>query len=208
MRIAVVGASRGLGFVLVAELLRAGHQAVAISRCDTGHLPQPGLRRYFFDVRDAGRLAASLDGVDAVVWTVGIARTRHPVTLFTDGTAALIAAMATARVRRLIAVTGWSAGGAAPVPGPLATRLARAWFRREELADKLRQEALIAAAPLDWTIVRVTRLGEGRPRGGLRLLAGEGRPAARAVARRDLASLLCALAEEPVHCGATLTVGY
>ena len=111
----VIGASRGIGRETVRAALRAGHEVRALSRSrqrpDAEH---PNVVQLTGDARDNAVLAEALDGVDAVVQTIGVApslqRMLSPVRLFSDATRALIAAMKEKGVERLVTVTGFGAG--------------------------------------------------------------------------------------------------
>jgi putative NADH-flavin reductase len=58
------------------------------------------------DVLDIGSLAAALTGVDAVVSALGTRLELRPVTVLSQGTGNLIAAMTQAGIARLICITG------------------------------------------------------------------------------------------------------
>lgn len=116
------------------------------------------------DARSATDLANALQGVRAVIYALGIterlAMLWEEETLFSDTTRVLLDAMAAAEVSRLVAVTGFGAG---------RSKSAMSWIERtghrailgRPYADKDRQEALIADASLDWTIVRPVILTKG-----------------------------------------------
>ena len=102
---------------------------------------------------------AAVAGCDAVVSALGVRYTPKPVTVYSAGTANIIAAANNHGVRRLIV-----AGTAALDPGYRAsdsvffTRVMEPLFMRlpgrTVYADNRRMEALIEASGLDWTVVR------------------------------------------------------
>jgi putative NADH-flavin reductase len=81
-------------------------------------------------------------------------------TLFSEATAALIAAMKRRHVKRLIAITGVGAGDSRGHGGFVYDRVIFPLFTRNRYQDKDRQEALIAASGLEWVIVRPAPFSE------------------------------------------------
>lgn len=113
----------------------------------------PGIEVVAADPTDAAALRALVAGQDAVVMSLGSAPGRR-TTLFSDVTAKLIAAMAAAHVRRLVAITGVGAGETRGHGGFLYDRIIYPLFTRPFYQDKDRQERLIRDSALDWVIVR------------------------------------------------------
>jgi len=109
------------------------------------------------DALDASAVAAVVSGADAVLSALGPRGAKSPDLL---GGAArnITAAMASARVRRLICV---SAAGAFIKGDPDTGALVKAILPRilaKPFADTQQMEAVIRASDLDWTLVRATRL--------------------------------------------------
>ena len=161
-RVAVLGASGGVGRRIVDLLLDRGVEVTAQSRSAeklAGIADRAAV--HVFDPRDAAALSDFVTGADAVIFALGVDR-GGKTTLFSDTTAALIPAMEAAGVRRLIAITGVGAGETRGHGGFLYDRIIYPLFTRHRYRDKERQEALIAASGLDWTIVRPAPFA-GRP---------------------------------------------
>jgi len=93
-----------------------------------------------------------VEGQNAVIFALGIDHTGR-TTLFSAATR-MISAMESRRVRRLVAITGVGAGETRGHGGWLYDWIIQPLFTRHRYADKERQEALIAASKLGWTIVR------------------------------------------------------
>ncbi|MEO1688770.1 MAG: NAD(P)H-binding protein, partial [Pseudomonadota bacterium] len=116
LRLAILGASRGIGALTVACALSRGHSVTALAR-DPSELPGPEgrLTRVAGDAREAAALDRALTGADAVLYALGTpGSARGPfggaVTLHSQATAVLIERMQAAGLGRLIAVTGYGAG--------------------------------------------------------------------------------------------------
>jgi len=69
--------------------------------------------------------------------------------------------MKAARVSRLIWISSHGVGDSRGRSGFLFERIFVPLRLRAELADKARQEALVTASDLDWTIIRPARLTNG-----------------------------------------------
>jgi len=164
VRLFVIGASGRLGRHIVAEAVRRGHLVSGQSRL-AGRL-SPDVQPMVGHADDAQFLAATLPGHDAVVSALGIDHA-GPTTLFSDATRALLAAMSTAAVHRLVAITGAGNGESCGPGGWRSSRLLRSFYARPRHPDKDAQEDLIAASDLDWTIIRPAPIAAGPLKGGL-----------------------------------------
>lgn len=119
------------------------------------------------DARDEAALIRALGGCEAVISALGTRKIRlvRKVTLHSDGTRALVAAMKQRGVRRLVCITGMGAGDSAGHGGFAYDRLIKPVLLRTIYQDKDRQEAIIRASGLDWVIVRPSVLTD-RPATG------------------------------------------
>ena len=197
----VIGASGGIGRAAVAAGLAAGHRVRGLSRraaglgiVDPAFEPAPG------DATDRDSVTAALDGIDAVIFALGVAkslqRTLRPVTTFSAATAATIAAMEMAGVRRLVAVTGFGAGESRRAMS-LVERLPHRLLLGHAYDDKDRQEALIRASGLDWLILRPTILTNRPARGKAKLLRDPAEWRNGLISRADVAEVLVREAAQP-----------
>jgi len=132
MRIAIAGATGRIGTLTIAELERAGHQTVPVSRA-------AGVDAY-----TGTGLDAALEGTDAVIDTTN---THAPdeaaiVDFFTTTTRNLLAAGERAGVRHhvLLSIVGIDHSQRVP-----------------HYAGKREQERLVSRGPVPWSIVRVTQ---------------------------------------------------
>jgi uncharacterized protein YbjT (DUF2867 family) len=153
-RIAVLGASGTVGRRIVERLLERGSDVVSQTRSaeKLAHLAGRAAV-HTFDPRDADRLSQFITGADAVIFALGI-DTMGATTMFSETTAALIKAMQKHNVSRLIAITGVGAGETQGHGGLLYDWIIFPLFTRNRYRDKNKQEELIVASDLDWTIVR------------------------------------------------------
>jgi putative NADH-flavin reductase len=166
-RIAVLGASGTVGRRIVDRLLDRGFDVLCQTRT-AGKLSDIANRAevHVFEPRDAGRLSGFVASADAVIFALGT-DSLGATTLFSQTTAALIAAMKQHGVGRIIAITGVGAGDTRGHGGFIYDWFIFPLFTRRRYADKDRQEHLIAASDLEWTIVRPAPFSDGPVRGEL-----------------------------------------
>jgi uncharacterized protein YbjT (DUF2867 family) len=197
----IIGASGGIGRQAVRIGLRDGHRVRGFSRgAGAMAVADPGFEPFAGDATDPAALARALQGIDAVILSVGVApglrRTFRPVHVFSESTRAVVAGMEAAGVRRLVAVTGFGAGdsrAALSLPERVAHRLALGHV----YDDKTRQEALIRDSALDWLIVRPTILTNGRGTGRYRVLRSRAEWRNGLISRADVALFLVREAVAP-----------
>jgi putative NADH-flavin reductase len=167
LKIAVLGATGSVGRLIVEQLLDRGHDVVCQSRSLEKLRELAGRAKILaFDPRDGGELNVFVRSADVVIFALGSDRSGS-ATLFSDSTAALVTAMKTEGIKRLIAITGVGAGDTRGHGGFLYDRIIFPWFTHKMYEDKDRQEALIAASELDWIIVRPASYVKGHVTGPL-----------------------------------------
>jgi nucleoside-diphosphate-sugar epimerase len=108
MRIAVFGASSGIGRELAFQARTAGHHVVAVAR-SIGSEAAASLTPVKGSILDFGVAERAVAGADAVAWCVGV-KTLGPaflrtVTVFSEGTRRVIEAMKGSGVSRLTVIT-------------------------------------------------------------------------------------------------------
>ena len=196
MNVIVFGANGGIGRHVVAQALAAGHTVTAVARRpETVTLQHAHLTARRGDVLTPASLPALLAGHTAVVSAIGT-ESRAPTTLYSDGVANLLGAMAATGVRRLLCI---SASGVQPGPWVqrvVAKPLLWAMFR-EMYSDLVRMEACVRASAADWTIIRPPRLTD-RPRTGRYTASHNAHlPAAWLLSRADLADYIVTHLADP-----------
>lgn len=162
--ILIMGATSGIGRCALTEAVGRGLPVRAFGRRADKLEPHALVEPCVGDARNAEDVARALTGVRAVVYALGInerlAMLWEEETLFSETTHLLLDEMGKARVSRLVVVTGFGAGRSSE---------AMSWIERtghravlgKPYADKGRQEAMICASDVDWTIVRPVILTKG-----------------------------------------------
>jgi uncharacterized protein YbjT (DUF2867 family) len=168
MNLLIVGATGGTGQQLVTQALERGHQVTALVRRPRRAEPRHGLTPAVGDVLDPASLARAMPGQEAVLSALGHNRWLGPTHILSEGTRNLIAAMGRHGVRRLICETALGISDSWWQMGLYYTLFVRPVILPFYFRDKVRQEAMVRASDLDWTIVRPGVLTNGPKRGRYR----------------------------------------
>lgn len=209
MNLVVFGANGKTGRLVTALALAAGHQVTAVTRRPREFpIAGRGLTVAGADARDAAAVAPIVEDADAVVSVLGVSFTREPVETYSVGTRAVVDAMSSAGVRRLVAVSSTAVYPTRRTKAPLSLRLIEPILTRtigKTVYDDIRRmETIIRASQLDWTIVRPSGLFDlDEP---TNYLSGDVDPVGAFTARIDLADYLVALAADWSTAGETVIV--
>jgi putative NADH-flavin reductase len=190
MKIALFGATGGTGRALLAQALERGDEVRALVR-DPGKLDvsDPGLTVIAGDVLDPTAVADCLAGTDAVACILGTKPGQEPIE--SRGTNVILEQMQASGPRRLVVVSSMGVGDSIDQVA-LAFRLIMQMTLKRIMEDKERQEQLVMASDLDWTIVRPGGLTDG-PRTGSYQAGTEKAIRAGRVSRADVADFVLGL---------------
>jgi hypothetical protein len=164
MKVAVFGATGGLGRQVVRQAVGRGWQVVAHVR-DPAKLPQQreAVSVVQGHLSDLDSVQRALEGVDAAITCFGHVKGEEPAT-YERAMSAIVESLGN---RRLVAISG--AGLELPGDeGGLARRLiitALKLFAPGALEGKQREFAVLEASSTPYTAVRVARMVEGSPEG-------------------------------------------
>lgn len=194
-KVLVIGASQGIGLKTVAALLAAGHEVRALARhAHDIHIEDPGLEKRDGDALDAETIRNALEGVDAVIQSLGVSFGPEAVlkgtTLFSKATRLLVDAMRTAGVKRLLVVTGLGAGDSRGHGGFLYDSVVFPLVLKRVYDDKDIAEQIVRQSGLDWTIARPGILTDAPASGGYRVLVEPKSWRGGSIARADVADFL------------------
>jgi putative NADH-flavin reductase len=192
MHILVEGASKGLGLEVTRQALEAGYKVRAMARSASKMtLSNARLERVRGDALESRDVEAALVGIDVVIQTLGIgfADLFKTVSVFSEATRVLVAAMKSQKIKRLICVTGFGAGDSGASISSLQRIPFQAIFGRA-YEDKTRQEDLIKASGLNWTIVRPGVLTGGQQSGRYKVLDNPSQWRNGIISRSDVADFI------------------
>lgn len=203
MRIAVIGASAGVGLEVVKLALQRGHVVTTLSR-NVASLPDhPSLRKMQGSSTVAVDLRQAVDGAEVVLVTLGTGSNTRATTLYTDSARVLLQVLGETGGRPpLIVLTGFGAGdswGYNSLPMKILFNL----FLKAIYADKSAMERMIAAGyGGPWEFVRPGRLTNGPATGRYRVLIGlDSSMRVGAISRADVAEFMVSEAETRGYLG-------
>ncbi|MBM4289545.1 MAG: SDR family oxidoreductase [Deltaproteobacteria bacterium] len=191
MNILIIGATRGIGRQVLEQALDQGQTVTVLARKPPSLDPQrQGMTVLRGDILDAAAVSRATSGQDGVIISIGIPPTWRPVTVFSQGTRNVLAAMQEHGVARLLAVTGIGAGETKGHGGILYDRIFKPLLLKTIYEDKDRQEALIRQSEADGTIIRPGFLTNGPLTGVYRVLTDLSGVTAGKISRADVAHFI------------------
>lgn len=217
MKVALIGGTGFVGSALLDELLRRGHEVVALARDPAKYTPRPGLSVVRADVQDAQQVRQAVAGCDAVLSGFNAGWGNPDIYKdFMQGSRAIQAGIKAAGVKRYIVVGGAGSLYAAPgvqivdTPGFPAAILDGARAARDLLKELQEQEQ-----QLDWTLLsppigfvpggRGERTGKYRVGKDQPLMDGD-QPGT--ISAADLAVAVVDELERPAHVRQRFTIAY
>jgi putative NADH-flavin reductase len=219
MKLTVCAATGRIGGHVLDQALAAGHDVTALVR-DPSALATP-VPAVVADLTVGApeSLEPAIAGSDAVVSGLG-PRTSAEAGVASRGTRAIVEAMHTTGVRRLVVVSAAPIGTvpspARPRPprhdpgdGPMMRYLAGPLLKRalrRPYADLAVMEDVVRTSGLDWTIVRPPRLTDRPLTGAYRTALGRNVRGGSQVARADVAHLMLDVLDRPETIGHTIGV--
>lgn len=159
MKIVVFGATGTVGRHIVDRALLQGHEVTAFARnAASVTLRHPRLTVIEGDVMLAGDVLSAIVGQEAVIVALGAGRNG---TVRSVGTQHVVDAMKRQGVSRLIVQSTLGAGDSWPALNFFWKRIMFGLLLRPAFADHQRQEEIVAASDLDWTLVRPSAFTDG-----------------------------------------------
>ena len=209
MKILIIGASRGIGKVLMEEALKDGHKVRVLAR-HPNRLESTDSRLDLVqgDVRDLQSVKEAAQDMEIVCSCIGVPITFKAVDLFSVAAANLVKVVGQQPTLKLIAVTGIGAGDSKGHGGFLYDRIFKPLFLKSIYEDKDREEEIIATGDIDWLIVRPAGLTNGPRTGNYRIINDLEGTTAKRISRRDVADFILCQAAQPSHFGKTPLITY
>ncbi|TEO19047.1 SDR family oxidoreductase [Pseudomonas aeruginosa] len=202
MRIAVIGATRGIGLALVQAALNDGHEVTALVRSpSTMPVSHPHLKVVAGDALDPAAVAGVVEGQDVVCDCLGTTNVTQKITMFSRSAENLSKALKPEQL--LIAVTGIGSGDSKGYGGFLYDRILMPIVLRRMYADKDRQERIIRDKIARWIIVRPGFLNNGPLTKRYRALTDLQGIHGGKISRADVADFLLSQAKSPTFIGKT-----
>ncbi|WP_428925907.1 SDR family oxidoreductase [Marinibacterium sp. SX1] len=202
MKIAVIGATRGIGLELVRAALSDGHDVTALVRDPASMTEEhPRLCLVKGSAEDAAAVAEAVRGQEVACDTLGTRNVTGEVRLFSNAAEKIAAALQPDQL--LITVTGIGTGDSRGHGGFLYDKIFMPLILRRMYADKDRQEAVIRNKVARWIIVRPGFLTNGPCTGKIRAVTDLHGVKANRISRADVARFILAQAKAPEFIGKT-----
>lgn len=201
MKIAIIGASAGIGLATTRLALERGHEVATLSR-RVVPLPDHGkLRRVQGSATNPNDVRVAVEGAEAILVTLGV-KSPFATTLFSDSSRTLLRVLQEKSASpTLIILTGFGTGDSWGY-NSLPMKLMFTLLLKKVYADKSEQERVVADGYPRWEIVRPGRLTNGAMTGRYRVLDQlvDGMKVG-AISRADVAHFMVAQAEHPTYLG-------
>lgn len=197
MRVAVIGASRGVGRHIVEQALARGHEVTAAVRNPADvKLRHERLWTVACDALDKTAVAATLQEQDVVFCSLGT-DSRGPTTLYSSAAQNVLAGMRQHGVRRLVYLSNFGVAdeSATDFMSLMMLVLARQVIRHT-LADHRRALEAFIHSDLEWVAVRPMALTDGPLTGRYRVDAWGLPHKGRSIARADVADFMLNQAQD------------
>lgn len=214
MKIIVFGSTGGTGRATSAALVAAGHQVTAFAR-DPSKLPAiRAVTPVRGNVMNPADVSGAMPDHDVVIVSLGNSqnpfakmlgtRRTTPPDVCEIGTRNIIVAMKESDIARLLVVTAFGIGDTRDQL-PFAFKLFYRTVLREHMADKEKQEALVKASGLNWTLVQPVGLTDG-PATHNWLADKNGVIRCKQMSRADVAAFLVSLVVDKHYSSATVSL--
>jgi putative NADH-flavin reductase len=221
VKLALVGATGGVGRQVLSQAVAAGHLVTAVVRNPSKLSADVDVIRQDLATPDIEVLAAALRDVDAVISVVGPSRAAH-AGIVARATATITHAMAGTDVRRLVVISAAPVGVVPSTHRPHPPRydpgddllmryLLSPLIRRifgGVYTDLAATEDLLRAGSLDWTAIRPPRLTDGPLTGAYRTAIDRNLPHGLTISRPDVAHLILTVLQQPETVRHSVGVAY
>ncbi|MEM6833137.1 MAG: NAD(P)-binding oxidoreductase [Pseudomonadota bacterium] len=205
MNIALFGATGGTGRAIIEQALAAGHSIHALVRDPLKLENADGVTVTQGDARDAAAVRTVLAGADVAISTLGNFN-RKPNTDVSDATKTLVAAMVEVGPKRLVVVSTIGVGDSLKqLKSFVFKHIIIGMVAKNIWKDRERQEAVITASGLDWTIARPGGLKDGPKTGAYHVIGGgDPQPKKIMINRADVADYCLKAAGDDAAIGKTV----
>jgi biliverdin reductase / flavin reductase len=206
MKLLIFGATGGTGHQLLLQSLDRGHQVTVVARHPEAiQINHPKLQVLPGDILKPESYTATLQQQEAVVSVVGKSSLK-PMTFYRQSARYLVDEMEKVGVQRLVCLT--SVGVLHKPVGPWFYRLLIKPLLRHIYNDMRHMEQIVQTSPLAWTIIRPSRLTNGKRLGRYRVGTSGELAAANAISRADLANAILNQLDTTEHWQQAIAIAY
>jgi uncharacterized protein YbjT (DUF2867 family) len=197
MNIAILGGTGSTGSHFVRQALERGYSVTLLARSpEKVTVQHPKLAVVKGDALDRSAVAATVRGQDAVFIALGTGEKPVKSSIRTDGTRLVVDALEASGEKPQVVVLSSLGVGESMKQMALYLRPVVGYLYRHVFADHTRQEAVIRASALPWSILRPTSLNDDAGAGDLTVTpAPQAVRALGSVARVDVAAFALRMIE-------------
>lgn len=199
MKICVFGADGRTGVHVVDEALRRGHSVVAFVYREGAIAPRANMEVRVGDVLQYSNVSDAIRGVDAVVSVLGHVPRSDP-RMQTKGMQNIVHAMKESGINRILSLTGTGVRALGDTPS-IVDRVMNYLVKlvdRERIEDGIAHAEILQSSGLDYTILRVLKLGNNTHAVGEYKLNTTG-PAELLTSRKKVAHIMIDLLEKELY---------
>ena len=209
LNVLVIGGTSGVGLETVKLALQRGHKVTAMSRNpDRVTLSDNLLTARRGDILDPLSISVAVEGHDAVVISVGIPPTRDEVTLFSEGSRNVLAAMKGKETGRILLVSGIGAGNSRGHGGFFYDNILQPFLLKSIYQDKDRAEKIVSESEVLWTIVRPGFLNDDQATMNYRVVEDITGVTSGSISRGDVAHFIVASLENERYLNKTVLLSH
>lgn len=166
MNLLIIGATGGTGKELVKQALEKDYKVTAFVRNPAKlKIENKNLKITTGDILDKESLEKAVQGQDVILCALGHKKWFRPTSILSEGTRNIITAMRKNNVRRFICETSLGVGDSFGRMGLYYTLFTIPIILQFYFWDKCRQEKIIRASSLDWTIIQPGALNNRKSKG-------------------------------------------
>lgn len=202
MKIAIIGATRGIGFALTQQALADGQEVTILVRDSSRmRISHPNLHIIKGDAQNSDSIAEVVKGQEVICDCLGTKNVTKPQTMFSKSARNISKVINPEQL--LIAVTGLGAGDSKGHCGFIYDQIFLPLVLKRQYDDKDRQEEIIKKSVSKWIIVRPGFLNNGPKTGKYRTLNNLRRVHGGRISRADVADFVLSQAKSPKFIGKT-----
>ncbi len=212
MKIAVFGASGRTGSLVVEEVLKRGHRAVAVTRTALKLPTNNLLENRVGDVTSASFDSKAIEGCDKIISCIGqrrrspLSKSSSPNDILSSVMRAVVGAIGSGSSRQVVYLSAFGVGEDLKKHSIIFRAVLKLFSIGDAYKDHAEAEILLKSSGVSWTIVRPVGLvekGNGQPAVDL----GNQWSSFDTVSFEAVAQLLVDCVEDPGTVGKTMTIG-
>lgn len=210
MNIFLFGATGGTGKEILIKLLEQKHQVFALARNpEVLGVTDDNLKIIKGSIYDVETYQDELSKCDLVISALGTGTSRKPTEIYSQGGQQIITAMQKANVKRLITLTAGAFDPTDPATRSFIVKYIVQPLFKNIYSDMQKWETILEnSTGIDWTIIRPSRLTNGKEKGNYRVQLDHCPKGGSKINRSDLADFIVKQVNSPQYVHKKVAVAY